>query len=53
MFAPWAGTVIYVPVIWGQQYPLANKGYARARDFLFFFVISYANDDKIIHELFQ
>ena len=23
------GTDIYVPAIWGQQYPLANKGYAR------------------------
>ena len=27
-FEPWAGTDIYVPAIWGQQYPLANKGYA-------------------------
>ena len=28
MFEPWAGTDIYVPAIWGQQFPLANKGYA-------------------------
>ena len=29
MFERWAGTDIYVPAIWGQEYPMANKGYAR------------------------